>query len=108
MAGKARDIFKGLKKNYKKGSFKENASFYFSLGDTEKWTVRFEKGQCRVEEGKTVESADGVFKAPADLFVKIWRGEYTPGTMDFITGKLKTNNPDLLKKFQDAFKREDS
>lgn len=104
MAEKARDIFKGLKKNYKKGHFKEDKSFYFSLGDTEKWTVRFDKGRCLVEEGKTVAEADCVFKVPADLFVKIWRGQYQPGALDFVTGKLKTNNPALLKQFQQAFK----
>jgi putative sterol carrier protein len=104
MAEKVRDIFKGLKKNYKKGSFSEDATFYFSLGDEEKWTVKFDKGRCTVEEGKTVDDADCVFKAPADLFIKIWHGQYTPGTMDFLTGKLKTNNPTLLKKFQEAFK----
>ncbi|MBI1746144.1 MAG: SCP2 sterol-binding domain-containing protein [Acidobacteria bacterium] len=104
MPEKARDIFKGLKKNYKKGSIKEDLSFYFSLGEKDKWTVKFVDGKVTVEEGKTVDNADCVFVSSPELFVKIWRGEYKPGTLDFISGKLKTNDPTLLKQFQEAFK----
>ena len=32
-------IFKGLSKRFNKGNVKAERTFYFSLGDDEKWTV---------------------------------------------------------------------
>ena len=36
------------------------------------------------------------------MFSKIWDG-YKPGMMDFMSGKIKTNNPTLLQDFAGAF-----
>jgi long-chain acyl-CoA synthetase len=98
------EIFDGLKKHYKKGSVKEDRTYYFSLDDF-KYTVKFEGDKIKVEEGKTVEEADCVLKTSADMFVKMWGG-YKPGMMDFMSGKIKSNNPTLLQEFANAFEKE--
>jgi putative sterol carrier protein len=97
------EIFSGMSKAYVKGSMEEDCSFYFSLDD-DKFTVLFEDGKITVEEGKTVDEADCVLKTSADMFRKIWEG-YKPGMMDFMSGKIKTNNPTLLQNFDKCFKK---
>jgi putative sterol carrier protein len=97
------EIFEGMKKHYKKGSMTEDRSYYFSLDDF-KYTVKFEKDKIIVEEGKTVEEADCVLKTSADMFVKIWEG-YKPGMMDFMSGKIKSNDPTKLQDFGNAFEK---
>lgn len=95
------EIFEGFKKAYVKGSMKEDRSYYFSLDDF-KYTVTFAKDKVKVEEGKTVEEADCVLKTSPEMFVKIFEG-YKPSMMDFMSGKIKSNNPTLLQDFAKAF-----
>lgn len=97
------EIFEGMKKQYEKGSMKDDCSYYFSLDDY-KYTVSFKGGDIKVEEGKTVDEADCVLKTSADMFVKIWGG-YKPGMMDFMSGKIKSNNPTLLQNFDKCFSK---
>ena len=97
------EIFEAMKKTYVKGSMEKDCAFYFSLDD-HKYTVSFQKDKIKVEEGKTVEEADCVLKTSGDMFTKIWNG-YKPGMMDFMGGKIKTNNPGLLQEFGNAFKK---
>jgi putative sterol carrier protein len=94
------EIFESMKTAYN-GAIDEDRSYYFSLDD-HKYTVTFAKGKIKVEEGKTVDEADCVLKTSADMFGKIWGG-YKPGMMDFMGGKIKTNNPTLLQEFGSAF-----
>jgi putative sterol carrier protein len=96
------EIFDSMKKEYKKGSIKEDRTYYFSLDDY-KYTVKFEKDKVKVEEGKTVEEADCVLKTSPEMFIKMWDG-YKPSMMDFMSGKIKSNNPTLLQDFAGAFK----
>jgi putative sterol carrier protein len=96
------EIFESMNKAYKKGGIKEDRTYYFSLDDY-KYTVTFEQDKIKVEEGKTVEEADCVLKTSPDMFVKMWEG-YKPSMMDFMSGKIKSNNPTLLQDFAGAFK----
>ena len=97
-------IFKGLCKRFNKANVKAERSYYFSLGDDEKWTVRITRDKCDVRKGKN-EEADCFFKGPAELFLDVWNGEHDLGPMDFLTGKVKSNNPLLLKDFVRAFQK---
>jgi putative sterol carrier protein len=97
-------VFGKLPKMFRKGSVKVDRSFYFSLGDDEKWTVSLTKDKCTVEEGKT-EDADCFFKASTEMFLDVWSGKHTPSVTDFMTGAIKSNNPLLLKEFVAAFKK---
>ena len=95
-------VFKGLPKRFNKAGVTAARSYYFSLGDDEKWTVRVGKDKCTVEKGQN-EDADCFFKAPAELFLKVWNGTHKLGPTDFLTGRVKSNNPVLLKEFVAAF-----
>jgi long-chain acyl-CoA synthetase len=98
-------VFQGLPKKFQKGSGKSPRTFYFSLGDDEKWTVVLDKDKCTVKEGKPAEDADCFFKASKEMFLDVWNGKHTPGIADFMSGKIKSNNPMMLKEFVDAFKK---
>jgi putative sterol carrier protein len=97
-------IFKGLCKRFNKANVTAERSYYFSLGEDEKWTVRLTRDKCVVRKGKTDE-ADCFFKGPAELFLDVWNGRHQLGAMDFVSGKVKSNNPMLLKDFVKAFQK---
>ncbi len=97
-------VFEKLPKLFREGSVTQERTFYFSLGEDEKWTVRLSKDSCTVEAGKT-DDADCFFKASEKMFLEVWSGNYTPGVKDFMTGAIKSNNPLLLKEFVGAFRK---
>jgi long-chain acyl-CoA synthetase len=98
-------IFQGLPKKFQKGNVKTPRTFYFSLDDDEKWTVSLAPDKCEVKAGKPAEDADCFFKASKQMFLDVWNGKHTPSATDFITGRIKSNNPILLKDFVAAFKK---
>ena len=95
-------IFSGLEDSYSSGEIDEETSFYFSIGDIKK-TVVLTPETCRVEDGKTIEKVDCVCKTDRDFFLQIWNEGYRPGMSDFMSGKIKSNNPLTLKDFLAAF-----
>lgn len=103
--GEVAKVFERLPKLFQKGAVKEPRTFYFSLGEAEKWTVTLAKDKCTVKAGKT-EDADCFFKASEEMFLDVWNGKHTPGVKDFMTGAIKSNNPTLLREFVAAFQAE--
>lgn len=97
-------IFKGLAKKYVGANVKKPTTFYFSLDEDEKWTVRMEPGKCSALAEKS-DAADCFFKGSKQMFLDVWSGNYTPTAMDFLTGKIKSNNPTMLKEFVAAFQK---
>jgi len=97
-------IFEKLPKLFERSNVNQDRTFYFSLGEDEKWTVTLTKDKCTVTQGKT-EDADCFFKASEKMFLDVWSGNYTPGVKDFMTGAIKSNNPMLLKEFVSAFRK---
>lgn len=102
MAESVDEIFDGLRARFVPGAVKTPLTFYFSIDDSQ-YTVRVGPDACEVEPGKTVEKADCYVKTSTDLFLKMYRGEHTPGVGDFMSGRIKSNNPYLMKTFVDAF-----
>ena len=96
------EIFASLEGRFVPGVAKKPMSFYFSLDD-DKWTVHIDPEKCSVERGKTVENADCFVKTSKDLFVKMYNGHHVPGMTDFMTGRIKSNNPYAMRTFVDAF-----
>jgi putative sterol carrier protein len=94
-------IFEGLCARFQKGKIDKPLTFYFSLDD-EQWTVSLSPSDCQVKPGK-IENADCFFKASEQMFLDVWTGKHVPSITDFMTGKIKSNNPLLLKTFVDAF-----
>jgi hypothetical protein len=97
-------IFKGLPKRFNKKNVKTERTYYFSLGDEEKWIVHVAKDKCTVKQGNT-EAADCFFKGPAELFLDVWNGKHQLGPKDFFMGRVKSNNPLMLKEFVAAFQK---
>ncbi|MGE0453451.1 MAG: SCP2 sterol-binding domain-containing protein [Vicinamibacteria bacterium] len=96
------EIFNSLPARFVPNGIQQKRVFYFSLDEDEKWHVTLSAEECTVGAGHA-ESADCVLKGSKALFLEIWNGRYTPSAMDFITGKIKSNNPLLLKEFMAAF-----
>ena len=96
------DMFENLAAGYKKGVFDTKTVFYFSVDETRK-TVTLDAERCEVVDGKLVEEADCVCKTSAEFLDRVWNGGYRPGAMDFMSGKIKSNAPQLLAKFLEAF-----
>jgi long-chain acyl-CoA synthetase len=99
-------VFRELEQRFKAGSVQEPISFYFSLGDTERWTVRVTDKNCEVVAGKVSGPADCVLKTTPDMFTRIVRERYTPSPAEFMSGTVKSNNIQLLFTFQKVFQLE--
>ncbi len=95
-------IFASLAEDFVPGVVTEPLVFYFSLGETKK-TVHLDDKACSVEEGRTVDRADCVCKTDETFFISIWNEGYRPGMGDFLSGKIKSNNPTALQLFLKAF-----
>jgi putative sterol carrier protein len=104
MSNEIAAVFKGLPRRFNPANVKAERSYYFSLGETEKWTVHITRDKCTVKKGRA-EDADCFFKGPADLFLDVWNGRHKLGPTDFLTGRVKSNNPLLLKEFVAAFQK---
>ena len=104
MTEELRSTIDAMKARFRPGSVDRTVTYYLSLGDApdQKWTVTLTPTTCEVTPGKT-EKADCVLKTSADLFMKLVSGSYKPGLTDFMSGKIKTSDLDLLKRLQQAF-----
>lgn len=98
-------VFESLPVLFQNGAVKAPRTFYFSLGDDEKWTVSLAPDKCEVTPGKPEKDADCFFKASEQMFLDVWSGKHAPGIKDFMTGAIKSNNPMMLKDFVSAFRK---
>ena len=96
-------VFSELKTRFLVGSVEKPVSFYFSLGDSERWSVRITQDSCEVIAGKVEGPADCVLKTSPAMFTRIVREKYTPSPAEFVAGAVKSNNIQLLFTFQKAF-----
>lgn len=96
------ELFRTLPDSYKKGIFEETTVFYFSVGDIKK-TLTLDSQGCHIRDGKPDSDANCSCATSPDTFNKIWNEGYRPGIMDFMTGKIKSDAPLLLKQFLLAF-----
>jgi len=99
------DIFETLSEEFRPDRVVEPTSFYFSVGPTKK-TVRLTPDTCRIEDGRTIEEADCVCKISPEMFLRVWNQGYQPGVMDFFSGAIKSNDPQKLSLFLQAFGKE--
>ncbi|HLG15988.1 MAG TPA: hypothetical protein VJH03_16005 [Blastocatellia bacterium] len=97
-------VFALLPARFRTGRVAEKRVYYFSI-DEEKWTVTLGPDACEVTEGKLGEDADCYLKTSTEIFLGTFRGEYAPSIMDFVSGKIKSNRPELLRDFIEAFDR---
>ena len=98
-------IFASLPDSFLPGAVNKPLVFYFSLGDVKK-TVHLGEKSCKVDSGRTVDNADCVCKTDETFFISIWNDGYRPAMGDFLSGKIKSNNPTALQLFLKAFGKE--
>ena len=103
-ADEIQEIFEAAQDRFKPGRVDRELSFYFKFGASaaEKWTVWIGPEKCEFKQGKHVEVADCVVKTEAKFFLKMVKQGYKPGAMDFMRGKIGSNDPFLLKELQKA------
>lgn len=81
-------------------------SYYFTLGDMSdlKWSVIVDGDRVRIERGKPDDGrADCVVKTSPAMFERIVREGYVPSVDEFVSGDIQTNDPELLRDFQQFF-----
>ncbi len=99
-------VFGRLEKRFVSGAVKKPLSFYFSLGEgpESKWSLQLDSGRCRFQPGRPAKGrADCVLKTSTQIFMKIVNESYTPSVAEFMSGKVKSNDIQLLQSFQKAF-----
>ncbi|MBI3724127.1 SCP2 sterol-binding domain-containing protein [bacterium] len=94
-----------MEKKFKPNSVEKAMTFYFSLGEEagEKWGLEIGPSSCKFTEGKPAKDADVFLKTSAQMFLDMISGKYTPGMRDFMTGRVKSNDPLKLKVLTKAF-----
>ena len=101
------DVFDELLDKYMAEVVTRPITWYFSLGDSSegKWTVGVAPGGVLdVRPGRpTGGQADCVLKTDLKTFERIVRERYVPSFAEFADGRIKTNDPDLLRQFQSVF-----
>ncbi len=81
-------------------------SYYFTLGDVSdlKWSVIVDGDRVKIRRGKPDGGqADCVVKTSPAMFERIVREGYVPSVDEFVSGDIKTNDPELLRDFQEFF-----
>lgn len=95
-------IFERLPGYFQPGRLKQSRKFSFSLNGDEHWTVLLTPERCEVIPVAS-DDADCWFSASSELFLDVWNGRHTPSLTDFMTGRIKSNNPFMLREFVSAF-----
>ena len=99
-------LFMSLEERFVRAQVDDSVSFYFSLGDEDeqKWTVSVDADSCAVHQGKPQHGkADCVIKTSPEIFKKMVKDSYVPSFDEFMNGTIKTNDPNLLMRFQAVF-----
>ena len=95
-------LFESLCGRFKPGKVAKATVFHVSI-DEKSWTIAVGPNHCSVAEGPPQQEPDCSLKTTKALFLATFRGEYMPSMMDFMSGKIKSNNPMLLMVLKDAF-----
>ncbi|RAL22974.1 AMP-dependent synthetase [Lujinxingia litoralis] len=98
-------IFHELNHKFAENQVDSPVSFYFSLGnfDSHKWTITVDPKTCNIQNAKPSGRADCVVKTSPEIFRKIVQESYVPSMDEFMSGVIKTNDPDLLMRFSAVF-----
>lgn len=100
------ELFDDLSSRFVPNAVDGPVSFYFSLGEAAdgKWTIQVKGESCEIVPGRPQGGkADCVLKTSPEIFSKIVRESYTPSVAEFMSGKVKSNDIQLLQTFQKIF-----
>ncbi len=99
------EFFQLLPSYFQKNKTEKTLTYYFAI-EEEEWTVTISPDLCLVEEGKAIEQPDCYLQTTKDILIRTYKGEYIPSFADLMSGKIKTNRPDLLLLFRGVFSQE--
>jgi long-chain acyl-CoA synthetase len=96
-------IFDELPGRFLQDRVDKEISWYFSIGEGNegRYVLKVSKNGMSLTQGKG--QADCVLKTDEKIFEKIVREGYVPQPAEFIQGKIKTNDPQLLFAFKHVF-----
>lgn len=100
---RTQSILDGLGARFVPGKATRTVRYYFSIGDTDKYTLVVSPGGCTVTPGREGD-ADCVVKAHPDVFADLVLKNRAPGPLDIARGRFKTNDPALLMLLKDCFR----
>jgi long-chain acyl-CoA synthetase len=97
-------VFEALRERFQAHQVDGRIQYYFSLGDEahQKWSLVVDKEACEIAAGKP-KYADCVVKTSPDMLRRMILDSYVPGLDEFMSGVIKTSDPELLVKFQGVF-----
>lgn len=97
-------LFEAAEARFEPGRVGRDLTFYFSLGHGpgERWTVWVGPERFAARQGKHVERADCVVKTTMRTFLRVAREGHIPGPLDFLSGRIRSNDPLLLRELQRA------
>lgn len=96
-------IFLDMKGLFIPGKMRRDVTYYFSVGEGNKWTVQMGPKKIKVTKGKLTDHADCVLKTNPGMFLRMVNKGYVPNFIDFQLGFVKTNRPEMLVEFRKAF-----
>ena len=100
-------LFEHLESRFSPDHVKSPITWYFSLGEgaDDKWTLSVTGEAVRFYPGKPQggAQADCVLKTDVRTFERMVREGYVPSMAEFMSGKVKTNNPQHLFSFKSIF-----
>jgi putative sterol carrier protein len=104
MSNTVQATLESLRARFRPSVIDREIVYYLSLGDDpdDKWTVTLAPTACSMVKGRAG-NADCVLKMRKDLFARLLDGSFKPGALDFVTGKIKTNDLNLLVRLRQAF-----
>lgn len=104
MSNTVEATLESLRARFKPSVIDREIVYYLSLGDDpdDKWTVTLSPTACSMAKGRAG-NAHCVLKMRKDLFAGLLDGSFKPGAFDFMTGKIKTNDVNLLLRLRQAF-----
>ena len=79
-----------------------NTTLHVISTDGQKWNMTVGPDACEVGQGK-LDGADVFLKTSEDKFLDLLAGKWKPGVMDFMRGKIKSNDPTKLTVLKDCF-----
>ncbi|MHC4831377.1 MAG: hypothetical protein ACYTFT_13660 [Planctomycetota bacterium] len=87
-----------LETQFKPGRITRELSYYLKLGEGagDRWTVRVGPKAIEIKEGKHVDRADCVVKTTRKFLLAMVQKGKKPTPMDFMRGRIKSNDPMLL------------
>jgi long-chain acyl-CoA synthetase len=96
---------RSMEEHFRPGALDREITYYLSLGDTAeaKWTLRIGPEAATLERGRSADRADCVLKTTARFFLRMVEKGYKPGMRDFMMGRIRSNDPWLLKELEKAF-----